>query len=316
MKKILSIIIFLLMATPSFATDYYAIKSTTTIAANDVWSLTSSGSCTGGEAVAWSTVNASGNNLYANGCTALNVDANFNIGTGKISTEAGAGTAGGGFITTASTAVTVTANIVAGTTTVLTPVSSTGTLTWTGDVTGGAGGGYGVALSSSGCTFNLTGNSTGGSAVSATHGIYSTTSSSFTVSGVCTGGSYAGGSFGCYNNGTGTSTVVNCTGGSAAGANGCVANAAGALTVTGNITDTTTASGAAGRIVWSPAAATNFIKRIGDGTPAAYYLTSNVAGGAHPAVADVKTGVEYGWDGAAVYTGTLSTSGGGGAWGF
>lgn len=169
-----------------------------------------------------------------------------------------------------------------------------------------------VANAASG-TVNVIGTSNGGAATTNVRGLYKSNAATVSLDGDCVGGSVLG-SEGCHNAGTGGSfTVKNCTGGSDDGA-GCRGFGTYPITVTGNITSTATAMGVTGAIVWSPTAATNFFKVIGDGTPAAYYLTSNVAGGAHPAVTDVKDGVTYGWDGSsAAYEGTLESSGGGGA---
>jgi hypothetical protein len=101
----------------------------------------------------------------------------------------------------------------------------------------------------------------------------------------------------------------NCTAGSVE-VTGCLSSNSltGYTTVTGNIIGTATNMGASGKINWSPADTTppsNYIKIWTGGTDF-YYMTANP----EPAVADVKSGVTYGWDGSAVYTGTLATGGG------
>ena len=71
--------------------DWYAQNSSVNIDSVNEWNADPAGA---GAWLTWPA--ASGDNLYANGKTAIACNVNFNIGTGKISTEAGAGTAGGG----------------------------------------------------------------------------------------------------------------------------------------------------------------------------------------------------------------------------
>src|SRR3989337_128145 len=109
--------------------DWYAQNSSVNIDSVNEWNADPAGA---GAWLTWPA--ASGDNLYANGKTAIACNVDFNIGTGKISTEAGAGTAGGGF--TCSTARTITAYITAGTTPCISTSSSV-TIAWTGNITGG-----------------------------------------------------------------------------------------------------------------------------------------------------------------------------------
>ena len=113
--------------------------------------------------------------------------------------------------------------------------NSTGTLTVTGNVTGGSGSSaFGCQNSSTG-TLTITGNVTGGSAGS-TFGCNNNSTGTLTVTGNATGGSGSS-AYGCQNNSTGTLTVTgNATGGSGSSAYGCNNNSAGTLTVTGNVT--------------------------------------------------------------------------------
>lgn len=257
MKRILlSILMVLLLVIPALATDYYAQTSAQNINTASLWNTNPAG---GGTDLVWANIQA-GDNLYANGKTAIAINVSFNIGTGKISTEAGAGTAGGDFITVNATAITVVANIVSGTTTCFAPVASTGIITWTGNITGGvAANARGVYLNTSDNTLNLTGNVTGGSAISA-YGIQNNQASIVAVTGNVTGGSYSPSSWGLYNSGTGTSSITgSAIGGSAAGADGARSVGSGAITITGFMANTATSVGASGRIVYSPDDATKFI---------------------------------------------------------
>ena len=122
--------------------------------------------------------------------------------------------------------------------------TSSGTLTVTGNATGGSGSSaYGCNNNSTG-TLTVTGNATGGSG-SGAFGCYNNSTGTLTVTGNATGGSNTS-AYGCNNNSTGTLTVTgNATGGSGSSAFGCYNNSTGTLTVTGIATGGTT-NGAAG----------------------------------------------------------------------
>ena len=122
--------------------------------------------------------------------------------------------------------------------------ASTGTLTITGNATGGSGtSAYGCNNNSTG-TLTITGNVTGGSAGQA-YGCNNNSTGTLTVTGNVTGGSGSQ-AFGCNNATTGTLTVTgNVTGGSGSQAYGCNNASTGTLTVTGIATGGTT-NGAAG----------------------------------------------------------------------
>jgi hypothetical protein len=137
----------------------------------------------------------------------------------------------------------VTGATVSGTTGAVNNTSS-GTLTITGNVTGGSG------INSYACnnnfvgTLTITGNATGGTSSNA-FGCNNQASGTLTITGNATGGSGIN-SFGCNNVSSGTLTITgNVTGGSGSGAIGCNNQASGTITVTGIATGGTT-NGAAG----------------------------------------------------------------------
>lgn len=186
--------------------------------------------------------------------------------------------------------------------------STTETQTIYANITGGASASsYGLFSGGASGTINITGDITGATGA----GLRVDVGATINITGNCTGGSNVAG-YGCTN--TGSSSVMtvagNCTAGSV-DVTGCSSSNSltGYTTVTGNIIGTATNMGARGKINWSPADTTppsNYIKIWTGGTDF-YYMTANP----EPAVADVKSGVTYGWDGSAVYTGTLATGGGG-----
>jgi hypothetical protein len=309
MKRILlSILIVLMLASPAFAASYYAQKSGN-INADDVWF----DAPTGGSGVTGATALAGTHDLYANSFT---VTINTSFSAAKISTEAGPapGTATGTFNTVISTPVTITANIVAGGSACLVPVNSTGNVTVVGNSTGGSGANtYGINCGN-GNAISLSGTATGGSSVSNAAGVYQGSSGTALLNNVTGAASY-----GLYSISVGTASVTGTvTGGSTAGSDGIRALGTGAVTITGNIVNTATAAGASGRITYTPANNTKYI-RYGD----VYYsagLGSDVGGtaitGANTA-AKVATGTYFVKKDAGVYTqGAAASGGGGGAWGF
>ncbi len=372
-RLILSIFLVLLFATSSFAADYYA-GHIGPISDDDVWFTTSTGSCTGSTGVSAATALQAGNTLYANGCVGLTITASFTAD--KISTKAGAGTAGGTFLATANgLTATITVGLEGGTTTCLTVGSTTNVvnitilgnitsdatasangLTIVGSaatvtigsvgtpvtITGGGGnnsaivdsktvttttiyanltGGTvsaakGLAITGSSGTVAITGNANGGTSNS-TYGVGLSNAATVTISGNCTGGGAATviNAFGCANtHATGTITVGgNCTGNASYPSAGCYGEAAGGIIVLGSRIDTAQATAGTGKIIWNPSSTAKFVQVLGDGTPTYFYMTKNPDGTPDPAITDVKKDVTYGWDGSAVYTGTLAT-GGGGAW--
>jgi hypothetical protein len=271
----------------------------------------------GGSTTASATVLQAGNNLYANGCTIAITDS---FAATKISTkDAGGGAndfAGGGFTwATAGGDKTFTSNIEAGTTTCLTISGSTAGAVGTiiGSITGSSttGSTSGVLDTHTVGTIAVTGNITAGSAgaASAVGYTFSGSSGALNVTGDATG-AVAKALY--FNDFTAASVSITgkCIGGTAGYAWGCHSYGTRPITVKGSIESGTREQGAAGTIIWDPPSTSNYIKMTGDGSPAAYYATQV------PAEADVKSGVEYGWDGSDHYTGSYSSGGGGGAWGF
>jgi hypothetical protein len=288
MKKILSwIIIFILMATPSWATDYYACNSSTAVQ-SDNWctaGATGLGSCAGTPDTTAETALQSGNTLYANGCTLAITDS---FTATKISNEdgdgAGAAVAGGAFTLSTSTVSgkTLTTAIKAGSADCLL-ISGTGAanpvLTILGQLDGSsttsnADAVYDqhtvgtVVLGASGSPITSNGgngyNGAGYSFVSGTTGgviayvnaigitgrglkFYVASSSTASLVGTCTGSSTAVDAEGCYSWG------------------------AVGLSVTGNIINGTRSQGTSGSIIWNPTAPADgvtghYVKFDGGGT--------------------------------------------------
>ena len=179
----------------------------------------------------------------------------------RLTTAAEGGTAGGGFALSGSTAVAITADLTAGTTTCLTS-THTGTgvngVTITGAVTGGSvANAYGARNQSTG-TLTINGNVTGGSATNA-HGAYNSSTGAITINGTVAASSTAR-AFGVYNNSTGVITVV------------------------GSLVDTEYCSAYAGAILWQPVAGVHYHKVFYSAGAAKYYALP-------PAQTDVRDGV-------------------------
>jgi hypothetical protein len=185
----------------------------------------------------------------------------------RLTTAAEGGTAGGGFALSGSTAVAITADLTAGTTTCLTSThtgtganavavtgnvtggsgqyaygannNNTGTLTINGNVTGGSGS-YAYGARNNTGTLTINGNVTGGS-VSGAHGAWNTGTGTITITGAVTGGSGTW-AYGALNGSTGTLTINgNVIGGSATGADGAWNSSTGAITINGTVAASSTA---------------------------------------------------------------------------
>lgn len=204
--------------------NYFARK-TGNINATDVWATTPSGTAGAQTFVA-------GDVLYANSFTiTINVDTNLGS-TGELRNDNTNGaTAGGGF--TASTSITVTANIFAGSTSA-TCLTFSGpsllTLTVNGNLTAGsANNAYAIQNSSSG-TVTITGNLTGGT-IGSSHCVNNNSSGTINVTGNVVGGVSGNG---INNNSTGT---VNITGNVTAASGLGISNVSvGSVNITGNVT--------------------------------------------------------------------------------
>ena len=318
MKKtiiLISILIGQLFIAPfSLATDYAVCGAgaITTIAYNTV-----AANCGTADAN-WATVNSPGNSIFANNlAVTIATGVNWDLGTGKLSTEVGAGsTAGGSF--TMSGSNTATSNVTAGESNCLT-LATNATLDLTGNVTSATtNGASGISLSNSGCTLTVHGNVSGNpNANTLAHGISSSGAvGSITIDGNITGGG-AVSALGVYISGGATGTVDGTvTGGTAAGADGIRNLGTGAFTITGLMVNTATSSAASGRITVTPTNATKYI-RYGD----VYYsagISSDVGGTAVTAAntaAQIATSSYFVKKDSGVNTQGAASSGGG-AWGF
>lgn len=271
--------------------NYYCQNSSSNIDAANNWNDVPAG---GGNVLTWPP--ASGDNLYANGKTNITINVDFNIGTGRLSTEAGPapGTVGGTFITSANRVLTC--HIYAGSTYGVTVGGDT-TFSITGDIFGGGSTNAGGITVGSTSTVTHTGNATGGTGTQAP-GIWNGSSSTGTTSGTVTGGSGDTAS-GIWNRSSGAWSVVNATGGTHINAPGVKSDGSAAVTVTGNIISTAQCLGVAGRITHSPAAATNYIQVS---STVKYYPSTNQP---DPKYVYAKAGVYVG-DGAT--SGTLRAS--------
>lgn len=303
MKKIF-IALFLILFIPgiSFSTNWYAQSSSVNINTASLWNDNPAG---GGNTLTWGN-QAEGDVFYANAKTALavNVDPGAN-GKVTLTTAAGAGTAGGGFTYTTATNITLNVDLTGGTTTVLTVIGSTGGLTIVGNILGGGASAYALNDAHTVITVNVTGNITGGSSASGYGISYGGASGVLAINGNVTGATGPG----LFLINTGTATVTgNCIGSSTVNTPGCQANSTGTITIIGNIVNTTRAAGGDGSIIFNPGA----LDYIQYPAPAAgtIYLPKD------PGIANVKAGVQYGFDGVNPLTGTYSPASGGGAWAF
>jgi len=154
------------------------------------------------------TAGGSGTVLAANGKTDIAISIDVDIGTGRLSTAAEGGTAGGGFVL--SSARTIVANIQAGTSACIVTSGTGYTASITGNVTGGTGGSsaHGVRVASA-MTLNVTGNVAGGGS-SSRHGIYiSDAGAVVSVTGNVSGGSSGTDANGIKNDSSANLTVSN-----------------------------------------------------------------------------------------------------------
>lgn len=259
MKKILAYLtIFFLVATPTWsnAASYYAQSGSANMSAIE-WDTTPAG---GGTDLVWANRQA-GDVFYANGKTgiAVNEDPGAN-GTVTLRTDAGSGTAGGGFTYATSLGLTLNVNIVAGTTVCLTVTGNTGSFTLSGDTTvtgGSSSNAYGIAdqhTTGATVTIGSAGHPvtfTGGSALG-TYGYYYTGApGTATVYANSTGATGVG--FGASIRGV--TYIGNCTSAQSPGtATGCSFSASNTGTLTGKIiAGTSMIIGATGAFYYTPA---------------------------------------------------------------
>jgi hypothetical protein len=167
-------------------------------------------------------------------------------------------------------AATITADVLAGTTSCVVASGSAYTLTVVGDVTGGTGDLALGLFNNDAADIVITGNVTGGSGVAAV-GMYNFSTGPVTITGNVTGGSGVD-AVGMYNTTTGRVIITgNVTGGSAPNALGVINGTGGVVTIVhGNIINTAIASAVVGAIVYDPNEdGTNFVQYPG---PVALYL--------------------------------------------
>lgn len=273
--------------------DWYCQNSSSNINDANNWNSNPAG---GGDVLTWPP--ASGDNLYANGKTSISINVDFDIGSGTLRTDAGSGTAGGGF--TIASNRTLTCNLLAGSTACVV-LSGSRTVSITGNSTGGSTAGANGISTSSGSTITLNGTATGGSANS--HGIYHNSGGATIAVTNAVGGS-SGTSYGIYNgvtsgvsitvtdtatgavsvavwnkgsSSTVTVSVKNVIGGTVI--NGYAIYHAGskACAITGNIiTSTACASPVVGKFIHSPASSTNYIQFNTSGGTEKYYPSANL----------------------------------------
>jgi hypothetical protein len=292
MKKILSwIMLFILMATPSFATTYYACIAGNIDAAN-AWE--DAVGCDGTTfTIGTDGFPASGSVLEANNqAMTINTDPGPN---GAVTLQ---NTAGGTFtISALGTPATVTANgtavaadlivtsgsVNATTTLTGTYASSAGTssanVIQTGHTVGtlainnstitagGAAGTYGVNQSNAG-PVSITGTTTiNGSATMGVAGYYTTYAGLSVASTVTINGGGVASAYGLSYGGSSNITipcVVN--GGTAVGTEGVYIVGTGIGTFTNNLIGSSTSNPIRGRVIWAPATAKNYYKFDGGGT--------------------------------------------------
>ena len=308
-------------------TIWYAQLNNSSISGLNMWSSLPGG---GSGFLTWA--NLSGSDiLIANAKTGISCNVGFDCAT--ISTlgnfGGGTGTNGGNF--TLPDSITIDCNVVAGTSTCLTRVSSGGTSTIAGNITGSAANNtqYGFSSPGAGQT-NITGNITGGAAANA-FGILTASSGSVVVTGNVIGGTA---SYGISASGTGSVTVSGTVSGHATGnqAGGITAIGTVTISVSGNVTAGANSNGIyststaytlfTAASTWTPSsvgyAAVVCIKPLipSSGTVTHTYYTNNsgVPGTArslytgglalgHPATTNVRSGTVYG--STSEYTGTL-----------
>lgn len=312
-----------------WATDYYAQKGSCNInsvssgTTSDVWNTNPGG---GGTWYSWTTNFSdgitTGDNFYANAQTALAV--NVSPGeSGKIPTlrsDAGDGTAGGGFTLNTSLNTTVYLNTKAGTSHCVALSGNSGGLTLEGStcVGGDAGTAYGIYDTHTvvdvvnNITTNQGGASTGGNG-------YAHTGSSGTLS--ITGSCEATVGIGCSSSHGEIVTINNCKGSDTTISEKAGCYGSGGTTgiaVTGNRIDGTHGSATSGKITWVPANAQKYIKTDSGGTPiyASAGLGSDAGGtqvSAANTAAKIKDDSYFVKKDDGVYTQGTATSTGGGS---
>lgn len=140
------------------------------------------------------TLPTTGDDVYADG-KSVTIDQNVTVASVRTTQRSG-GTAGGGF--TLNSGYTLTANVIAGTTTCVAFSAAGGSATITGNITGGAGAtNFGAVTNTNTGTLTVNGNVTGGAGTGENYGIRTSSSGTVTVNGNVTGGT-ALWCLGCY----------------------------------------------------------------------------------------------------------------------
>lgn len=298
------------------AADWYADSGSKAMSAV-VWYPTPTTSCAAGTGtpLVWG-AQASGDNFFANGCTAISVGADPGPnGTVTLRTDAGpvGGTAGGGFTYATASNLTLHVNLLAGTTSALTISGSTGGGTITGNLTGGSGTSARAVSDThtgAGVTITVQGTITGGSGTG-DYGYYIAAASTVVVNGNVSPGSVASVP-GLTTTSASSVVTVNgiCFGSDSVNSIGC-SGLPGGMTVTGPLVNGK--NGMATTAAQYVPAAGSYICMPKDSTYAIGTEDCTHTGGAaglsshaiemptDPGLANVKTGTGYG-----TFTGTLT----------
>ena len=304
--KILRLILFLAIVSPSWAATWYATSSTVNINAASLWVPTSTGSCTGSGTPLSFGSQANGDVFDANGCTSLavNVDPG-SAGTVQVTITTNVTNGGGFTCATATGPATIHANITATKTTGMVTTGSSGSgCNISGNTQGGSiGNTYGVLDSHSVSTITVTGNVTGGSAANA-HGYFANTSATVNIVGNAVAGTSSANGYNTAS--TSASVTGECVGNDTATtlAAGCATVGSNIISVTGALIGGLKAGASNGNIRFS-ASGTNYAVFAANSS----YVTANcltaaqVAAGtctnsmilpANPGVTNVLSGTNYG----------------------
>jgi hypothetical protein len=218
---------------------YFARKAGN-INASDVWATTPAGTAA---AVTF----AAGDILMANSF-AITVNVSVNLGgAGQVRNDANGGASQGGAFTL-SDSITLTANVITGSSTACVRYQGTSgsAANIVGDCLGGAGTGPHGAHNISTGTLNITGNVIGGAGIN--QGARNDSTGIINITGNVTGGTAATGqAYGALNFSTGTINITgNVTGGTGVTAHGAFNNSTGILSIIGTVTASQTAPGVAG----------------------------------------------------------------------
>lgn len=340
MKKILLLILFLVLATPVAATDWYADSGTCNMSACG-WHATPAGTCTtgSGTALTWAE-RAAGDVFHANGCAAITIDVDPGAnGKVTLTNAAGTGLVGGAFTLATATlagfgSATMNTDITgssAATVTVVVSGSTAGTPVGIikGNITGGSSTVQALTTSQTSGTLQIgtavtPSTLTGGSGAGA-YAVYSTGNNLVTVYGNVFSGTNNSAN-GLHNGGSGTYTVYGtCYGNDSYSAPACSSVSTGLMVVVGNLVWGLKGSATNGPLRWLPADS-NYIKMPVDATYTAAATDSHsVIGGpisdtvnstyTSSSTLTDTTGIKSG-EVIGTVTGTLASSGGGGSWGF